>query len=356
MGVIYRNLIRPFLFRLDPEDAHERGIASLQLLGGLSPVCRVLEHFNLRPTNTQPVELFGLKFPNCVGLAAGMDKDGRCWQAAAALGFGHVEVGTVTGQKQPGNDRPRVFRYPKEEALINRMGFNNEGAEAMAARLKKALRGHQRPIPLGINLGKSKIVPIEKASEDYLFSFNQLAPYADYVTINISSPNTPNLRQLQNKEHLPELLRVLNDANHGRARKLGVRPIPLLLKIAPDISFAEIDRLLGTCLEFGISGIIATNTTISRPGMLAIDLHETGGLSGRPLHHRSVEMVHYIARATGGNFPIIGCGGIMDGVDAGRMMDAGASLVQLYTGFIYGGPFFAKEVAHALSAHHSKVM
>ncbi len=356
MGQFYRNIIRPLLFTLDPEEAHERGVAFLQALGNLEPLCRILESWNLTPPQTRPIELCGLHFPNCVGLAAGLDKDGRCWKAAAALGFGHVEIGTVTGQKQPGNDRPRVWRYPQEEALVNRMGFNNEGAEAMATRLKRAARDQHRrhPIPLGINIGKTKIVPLEKAVEDYLFSFQLLAPYADYFTVNVSSPNTPNLRQLQNRENLAALLHTLNEANQQRAHRLGCKLLPIMVKIAPDLTFAEVDEVISTILEHKISGVIATNTTIQRPGSLADRIRESGGMSGRPLHPLSVEMIKYIHRATEGRLPIIASGGIMDARTAAISMDAGASLIQIYTGFVYGGPFFAREIAHSLRfRHHS---
>lgn len=345
MGVFYEKLIRRALFTLDSEHAHEVGVDAMALLGYLPPVCRLLERWHRLPVaRTRPVEVFGLKFPNAVGLAAGFDKNAIAWPAAAALGFGHVEIGTVTALRQPGNDRPRVFRYPAAEAVINRMGFNNQGAEAIAARLARRAGPGQRRIPLGINLGKSKVAPLDQAVADYLASFALLAGHADYLVLNVSSPNTPGLRQLQDGERLRELLGAITAANRGRAagRK------PLLLKIAPDLNFRQVDAVLATIAEFGLDGIIATNTTLARPGPFAA-ITESGGLSGAPVRARSTEIIKYISRATDGKLPIIGVGGITDAASAGEKIDAGATLVQLYTGLIYRGPFFAAAVARALA-------
>jgi len=349
MGVIYEKVVRRALFTLDSEHAHEIGVDALAVLGTVSPLCRLLEKWNrLAGSPTRPVEAFGLKFPNAVGLAAGFDKNARAWPAAAALGFGHVEIGTVTALPQPGNDRPRAFRYPKEEAVINRMGFNNHGAEAVAKRLShRAGPGHRR-IPLGINLGKSKIAPLDQAVADYLASFNQLAVHADYLVLNVSSPNTPGLRQLQDGDRLRELLGAVTSANNARSTQPGQARKPLLLKIAPDLNFRQIDAVLESIAEFGLDGIIATNTTLARPGYFA-SLSEPGGLSGAPLRQRSTEIIRYISRSTRGRLPIIGVGGIMDAATAGEKLDAGATLVQLYTGLVYRGPFFAAEVARALA-------
>lgn len=347
MGFYYEKLARPVLFKQDPEKAHDLGVLVLDYLGRLTPLCRVMEWFNA-PRLTQPIELFGLKFPNAVGLAAGMDKNARFWRAAPALGFGHIEVGTITLHRQPGNDRPRVFRYPEESAIINRMGFNNDGAEAVAARLKKDKAQYKRRIPVGINIGKSKITPLEQAVGDYVGSFNLLVDYADYFTINVSSPNTPDLRKLQGKDYLMNLLSELCAVNRSRARKLGEKPKPMLLKIAPDLTFREIDEVLAVLFELSLDGIIATNTTITRPGaMRSVD--QSGGLSGKPLHLRSCDVVNYIYKATRGVLPIVGVGGIFDSESAGRMVDNGASLVQIYTGMVYRGPFLAREIAHALA-------
>lgn len=346
MGFYYDKVLRPLLFRQDAEKAHEMGVQFLGALSRVAPLCRFMERFNAC-SGAEPIELFGVKFPNPVGLAAGMDKDARFWRAMPALGFGFAEIGTVTFHKQPGNEKPRLFRLQNEAAIINRMGFNNDGAEEIAARLKQDGAHQRRALPLGINLGKSKVTPLSDAASDYIGSFQLLADYADYFTINVSSPNTPELRKLQGSAYLPELLGEITKANGARAKKLGSRPKPILLKIAPDLSFKEIDGVLQTIAEVGLDGIIATNTTISRPGSTS-RANEAGGLSGRPLHPRSVDMVNYISRATHGKLPIIGVGGIEDPATAGRMMDVGAHLIQIYTGFIYRGPFLAKTLNKAL--------
>lgn len=352
MGFYYEKVVRPIFFKMDPEKAHDFGVTALDYLGRLRPLCRLMEAWNLVEPR-RPVELFGLQFPNAVGLAAGMDKEGRFWRAAPALGFGHVEIGTVTLHQQPGNERPRVFRYPEQGAIINRMGFNNEGAEKVAARLKGSLGGQGRfRIPVGINIGKSKITPMDKAVEDYLGSFHHLVPYADYFTLNVSSPNTRDLRRLQNEEELEPLLAGLCGANVARAKKLGVKPTPLLLKIAPDLTFRAIDRVLELIERHELSGIVATNTTIERPNGMA-GIRESGGLSGPPLHARSLEVVRYISRSTKGKLPIIGVGGVDGAEKAGALMDAGAHLVQFYTGMVYKGPFLAKRIAKALAPRQS---
>tara|TARA_B110000037_G_scaffold223100_1_gene302114 strand:+ start:22184 stop:23251 length:1068 start_codon:yes stop_codon:yes gene_type:complete len=349
MGFYYEKVLRPILFRKDAEKAHEIGVRALGILSRVRPVCRLMERCNGHIDGVEPIELFGVKFPNPVGLAAGMDKDARVWRSMPALGFGFAEIGTVTFHKQPGNEKPRLFRLRSEEAIINRMGFNNDGAEEVAARLKQDGAHQDRPLPLGINLGKSKVTPLSDAASDYIGSFQLLADYADYFTINVSSPNTPELRKLQGSAYLPELLGEITKANAARSKKLGSRPKPILLKIAPDLSFQEIDDVLQTISDVGLDGIIATNTTIVRPGPISKS-NEAGGLSGRPLHHRSVDVVKYISRATEGKLPIIGVGGIDDPASAGRMMDVGAHLIQVYTGLIYRGPFLAKKLNRALAA------
>ncbi|HWA24134.1 MAG TPA: quinone-dependent dihydroorotate dehydrogenase [Lacunisphaera sp.] len=348
MGWFYQHVSKPAFFRLDPEHAHEVAVNNLALLGRVRPLCRLLERWHqLSPALYRPVECFGLKFPNAVGLAAGFDKNGRAWPAAAALGFGHVEIGTVTLHAQPGNPKPRAFRYPSEQAVINRMGFNNDGAAALAARLAKLPGPGRRAIPLGINLGKTKVTPLDQATEDYLGSFRLLADHADYVAVNVSSPNTPGLRELQDASWLKPLLGAL--VNENKARLAGGKPRrPVLLKIAPDLSYPQVDAALGVIADLGLDGIIATNTTLQRPGFFQA-VNEAGGLSGAPVRRRSTEIVNYIARATNGRLPIIGVGGIMDEASAAEKMDAGATLVQLYTGLIFRGPFFAAEVARALA-------
>ncbi len=354
MGKFYEQVARPWLFRRDSEEAHELGVHAMAWLGRVAPLCRMMEASYRRSAGAvRPVHAFGLKFPNAVGLAAGFDKNARAWPAAAALGFGHVEIGTVTAHAQPGNPKPRAFRYPAEEAIINRMGFNNEGAAAVAARLARQPGVGQRRIPLGVNLGKSKITAIEQAPEDYLASFALLADYADYLVLNVSSPNTPNLRQLQDESRLRELLAAVTNANAARAESGAKTRVPILLKIAPDLTWPQIDAVLGVIAEYKLDGIIATNTTLARPGPFAA-VNEAGGLSGAPLRRRSTEIVNFIARSTAGRLPIVAVGGICDVAAASEKMDAGATLVQLYTGMIYRGPFFAAEVAHALAEHQGR--
>ncbi len=351
MGFYYEHLARPLLFRMDPEKAHDLGVTALDYLGRFRLLCRWMEACNL-VRYERPVEAFGVTFPNAVGLAAGMDKNARFWRAVPALGFGHVDIGTVTHLAQPGNDRPRVFRYPEYRAIINRMGFNNDGAAAVAARLKSGLRRRRPRIPLGINIGKSKVVPLDQAVADYLASFYLLVDYADFITLNVSSPNTRDLRKLQEQENLDTLLGELCNANRNRAKKLGLKPTPLLLKIAPDLEYRQIDAILACAERWQLDGIVATNTTLARPGPLA-GVREAGGLSGPPLHARALEIVNYLSRSTGGRLPIIGCGGIDSPAAAGAMFDKGATLVQLYTGMVYRGPFIAKAIARALAARHS---
>ncbi len=354
MGKYYENLLRPLFFRRDPEHAHEQAVAALRRLAALPPLCRAFEAVTQLPkAYSRPVNAFGLKFPNAVGLAAGFDKNAEAWPAAAALGFGHVEVGTITALAQPGNPKPRVFRYPAYEAVINRMGFNNAGADAVAARLAKQPRPGDRRIPVGINIGKSKVTPIEEATGDYLASFAKLADYADYLVLTVSSPNTPNLRQLQDESRLRELLGAMSSANRERANG-GKQRVPLLLKIAPDLTWPQIDAVLGVISEYGFDGIIATNTTLARPGFFST-VNEAGGLSGAPLRERSTQIINYIARTTRGRLPIIAVGGIVDAESAGEKLDAGATLVQIYTGMIYRGPFFAAEIARALADRQGKV-
>jgi dihydroorotate dehydrogenase len=349
MGVIYEKMLRPFLFRLESERAHEFAVNSMALLGRIAPLCRMMESLErLSPELFRPVRVFGLHFPNAVGLAAGFDKNARAWPAAAALGFGHAEIGTVTALAQPGNPRPRMFRYPARQAVINRMGFNNEGSEAVARRLSRQAQPGKRRIPLGINIGKSKVTEIDRATEDYLASFSRLADYADYLVLNVSSPNTPGLRQLQDESRLRELLSAVTGANRERASTGSKARVPILLKIAPDLEFSQVDAVLGVVSDYGLDGLVATNTTLARPGHF-LGVAEAGGLSGAPLRARSTEMIHYISRATNGRLPIIGVGGIADALGAAEKLDAGATLLQVYTGLIFRGPFLAAELARGVS-------
>lgn len=324
----YRAGLRPLLFRYgggDPEAVHEVMIHALSRLPG-----------SARPHREDPVEVAGIAFGNRVGLAAGMDKDALAARAWTRLGFGFVELGTVTGAAQPGNDKPRVFRLRESRALINRMGFNNRGAEAMAARLAGlgVRRGNLAlGIPVGISIGKTKVVPLHGAVADYLVSLRALSPFADYFAVNVSSPNTPGLRTLQAAAELAALLDALTGELATEAR-----PTPVFVKLAPDLTPADLRETLAVIAGSGAAGIIATNTTLARDGLVGADrgrAAEAGGLSGAPLTRRSLAFVEAVAGAT--DLPVIGVGGIMTPADALRMFDAGASLVQLYTGFIYEG-------------------
>lgn len=342
----YRRMLRPVLFRSNNGDAeltHEHTIARLASISCRPALVTALAR--VAGSERQPVELAGVRFPGRVGLAAGMDKRGVAVRAWQALGFGHVEVGTVTALAQPGNERPRVLRLPDSGALINRMGFNNDGAELTAATLISAgvWRGNQAAgIPVGISLGKSKVTPVEEATEDYLRSFDLLAPHADYVAVNVSSPNTPGLRSLQDSAALATLVGALT----GRARKLDAdHPVPVFVKLAPDLTWAAVDEAAGVAREAGAAGLIATNTTLARDNLSAADLQkadQAGGLSGAPLTIRAREFVGYLTRTQA--LPVIGVGGIMTAADARAMFDTGATLVQLYTGFIYAGPALVRAV------------
>jgi dihydroorotate dehydrogenase len=335
--VFYQQVVRRALFRMgggDAETAHERTVAMAARLGRRPRLTRALARYFGAAT---PREVFGVRFPGPVGLAAGMDKNGVALPAWPAFGFGFVEVGTVTAQPQPGNPRPRLYRLPASEAVINRMGFNNDGAAALASRLRDL---GPLPVPLGVSIGKSKITPVEDAVADYRSSLRLLFPYADYFAVNVSSPNTPGLRGLQDRTALDELL--------GELR--GEQPVPLLVKIAPDLTDEALAELLEVCEAHRVAGVIATNTTTGRAGLAPADAAlatETGGLSGRPLTERALEVVRFVAKETGGRLPIIGVGGILDVSDAQRMLDAGASLVQLYTGFIYRGPGLTRAINRA---------
>ena len=353
MDYLYEKVVRPIFFRFDPEVAHNRALTGMKLLGKLGPIPRLMERRNMIVPGARPVEAFGLKFPNRVGLAAGYDKLADVWPVCGALGFGHAEIGTITQHAQPGNEGPRVFRYPQYEAVVNRYGFPNIGADATAAKLAKGPKKGARTAPLGINIGKSKKTELADAPSDYLYSFAKLAEYADYMVVNISSPNTPGLRQLQDKDHLVTLLNELMKANRERAAKLGEAPVPFLLKIAPDLTFGQMDEILGVVADSGFAGIIATNTTLDRPASMP-ELNPAGGLSGKPLLEKSLGVVKYLVKASGGKIPVIGSGGICQVADAGRFIDEGAVLVQLYSGLVYRGPFFPRDCARALAWHDTQ--
>jgi dihydroorotate dehydrogenase len=334
----YGHLVRPLLFRMDPEEAHHRAMrflgATPHIPGGLA----ILRSFAPAPRLRT---LFDLNFRNPIGLAAGFDKNGVAIPAWEALGFGFVEIGTVTAHPQPGNPRPRIFRYPKQEALINRLGFNNDGAAVIGERLRRLRDSDLAPsIPIGVNLGKSKVTPLEEAPADYLDSFRRLAPVADYIVLNVSSPNTPGLRTLQEGAALVALLRAVTEENSRLPS-----PRPLLLKIAPDLSDEALEEIVGVCEEFGLAGMIATNTTLDHRALQAPD--ESGGLSGAPLRARSTEVIRFLRSRT--QLPLIGVGGICDADSAREKMQAGAELLQIYTGYIYRGPGLLRELADALA-------
>ncbi len=334
----YHKIIRPMLFRLPPETAHEFGIEALKI-GLSSPAARDLL---ARPFETEAfgdIERFGLKFVNPLGLAAGFDKNGLVVNQIAALGFGFTEVGTMTFKPQPGNEKPRLFRLPEDAALINRLGFNNEGTAKIVERLKRI----EPNCVLGVNIGKNKDVPNDQAIENYLASFDLASAVADYIAVNVSSPNTPHLRELQQAENLEELLGALQTRNKELSRK------PLLVKIAPDLSDAEIEAITDIVRRLDLAGIIATNTTVSRENLKS-KISESGGLSGRPVRDKSTAVISKIHKYSKGATPIIGVGGIFDAADAFEKIAAGACLLQAYTGFIYQGISFAREVNRGLQS------
>jgi dihydroorotate dehydrogenase len=332
----YELFVRPLLFSLDAETTHHLAIELLQRASHFDPALRVLR--SLQPSS-KPKSLFGLNFPNPIGLAAGLDKNGVALPVWAALGFGFIEIGTVTAKAQPGNPKPRIFRLPKQQALINRLGFNNDGADAIAQRLA-ALResGRWPAVPVGINIGKSRTTPLEQATDDYLYSFRMLRDFADYITLNISSPNTPGLRELQEPERLSELLSAIGN-------EAGTAPKPLVVKISPDLAGAELKAILAVCEENGVSGIIATNTTLDHSS-IAPQLDQAGGLSGAPLRNKSTALAREIsARST---IPVIASGGVFDAESAREKFLAGGQLIQLYTGLVYRGPQLLREIMDSL--------
>ena len=333
--LLYDHLVRPFLFQFDPETIHH---VTMQAL-------KVLAQAGFKPVHDPKLArtVFGLTFPNPVGLAAGFDKEAEALAAWQTLGFGFVEPGTLTALPQPGNPKPRIFRLPEMGGVINRMGFNNSGANAVAQRLEQLKASGRWPtIPIGLNIGKSKVTPLEQATEDYLFSFNRLFALGDYFVLNVSSPNTPGLRTLQGKAELNELLGAVMAANRAKPAAK-----PLLLKIAPDLEWAQIDEILELVTSHGLSGLIATNTTLDHSCVPA-GRDQTGGLSGKPLRARSTEIVRHVCKHL--DLPVIAVGGIFDADSALEKLDAGAALVQLYTGFIYRGPALIGEICEALKA------
>lgn len=356
MSWLYRHTIRPVLFSREAEDIHQWTMHWLSRIGRRPMACAALR--SVFAAAALPVDLFGLRFPNPVGLAAGMDKNAEALPAWDALGFGFAELGAATWHAQPGNPTPRLFRAIADEAIVNRMGFNNLGAEAIAARLAEwRARGRWPDHPIGMNLGKSKTTPLEKAAEDYAHSFRTLRPHLDFFVVNVSSPNTPNLRQLQDKAALDEILAAIQEVNRpldtADGKPQAARSKPVLVKVAPDLSFEALDEILELTGPRQIAGIVATNTTISRPQPGGPELEriysEPGGLSGKPLRARSTEVVRHLSRQTKGRLPIIGVGGIFSAADAWEKITAGASLIQIYTGLVYEGPGIARRIVAGLT-------
>jgi dihydroorotate dehydrogenase len=343
MSLLPYALARPFLFGLDPEQAHELTLDSIARLQNTPLKCLWQQ-----PRVDDPVELAGLRFPNRIGLAAGLDKNGRCIDGLGAIGFGFIEVGTVTPKAQPGNPKPRMFRLPEANALINRLGFNNDGLDAFIANVKRA-RFRQRGGILGLNIGKNAATSIENAASDYLLCLDGVYPHADYVTLNISSPNTKNLRALQTDAALDALLGAVQERRTRLAAQHG-RRVPVFLKIAPDLDDAQIAAIAATLQRHAIDGVIATNTTIARDAVKRLRHgDEAGGLSGAPVFAASNRVIAQLRGALGAAFPIIGVGGVMSAADAQAKVAAGANLVQIYTGFIYQGPALVAAAARALA-------
>jgi dihydroorotate dehydrogenase len=339
-------LARQALFQLDPEQAHDLTLQQLARWQNTP-----LQNLWSAPKVADPVTLAGLKFPNRVGLAAGLDKNARCIDAFAAMGFGFVEVGTVTPLAQAGNPKPRMFRLPQAQALINRLGFNNQGLEAFVQNVQQSQSRQQTgTCLLGLNIGKNAATPIEQATDDYLIGLNGVYPHADYVTLNISSPNTKNLRALQSDEALDQLLSALAQRREKLSQEHQKR-IPLFVKIAPDLDETQVKVIAATLLRHGMDGVIATNTTLARTAVQGLPhAEETGGLSGRPVFEASNQVIGQLRAELGSGFPIIGVGGILSGADALAKRQAGADLVQIYTGLIYRGPALVHEAAQALAA------
>ena len=346
MSLIPYALARPFLFGMDPEAAHD---LTLQTLARAQGTPLAWAYCNRRVED--PITLAGLKFPNRVGLAAGLDKNARCIDGLGAMGFGFVEVGTVTPLAQPGNPRPRMFRLPEARALINRLGFNNDGLDAFIANVQRATfraKGGSTPMLLGLNIGKNAATPIEDATSDYLKALEGVYPHADYITVNISSPNTKNLRALQSDEALDGLLGAIAECREALVRQHGKR-VPIFVKIAPDLDEAQVEVIAATLKRHGMDGVVATNTTLSREAVKGLaHAEEAGGLSGAPVLEASNRVIRQLRTALGRGYPIIGVGGILSAEDALSKIRAGADVVQIYTGLIYKGPELVRQAAQAI--------
>jgi dihydroorotate dehydrogenase len=331
---MYTFLIRPFLFLFDPEKVHHLCFSAIRLGSKIPGMSAILKYFYVIEDKRLETEVFGLKFKNPVGLAAGFDKDATLYKELTNFGFGFIEIGTLTPKAQEGNPKKRIFRLIEDTALINRMGFNNGGVEKAVEELKK-----NKGVLIGGNIGKNKITPNENATADYVICFEALFDYVDYFVVNVSSPNTPNLRQLQEKEPLTKLLRTLQNLNLAKPKQK-----PILLKIAPDLTDSQLLDIIEIVQDTKIAGVIATNTTLTRKGIKSIKKVEAGGMSGKPLRNRSTEVIRFLSENSNKSFPIIGVGGIHSPEDAIEKLEAGASLIQLYTGFIYEGPSLVKAI------------
>lgn len=335
---MYKVFIKPILFLFDPEWVHHTVFSTLKLIHRIPGMGNLIKGFYQVKDQRLERKLFGLTFPNPVGLAAGFDKDAKLYKELSNFGFGFIEIGTLTPKPQPGNPKKRLFRLPEDDGLINRMGFNNEGVEAAIERLKR-----NKGILIGGNIGKNKLTPNEEAVSDYVQCFEALFPHVDYFVVNVSSPNTPNLRALQDKEPLTHLLQTLKDLNHSKSK-----PKPILLKIAPDLTEEQLVDIIDIITSVKIDGVIATNTTLSREGLYSENKSEMGGLSGKPVTKKSTEVIRFLHEKSKNAFPIIGVGGIHSPEDAIEKLEAGASLVQLYTGFVYEGPGVVKRINKAI--------
>lgn len=337
---MYKQIIRPLLFLFDPEWVHYFSFATIRVLHRIPLMGALVRALYSTHNPSLNREVFGIQFPNPVGLAAGFDKDAKLYKELANFGFGFIEIGTVTPKPQGGNPKPRLFRLRKDKGIINRMGFNNEGVVAAARRLKQ-----NKSVIIGGNIGKNKTTPNENAVEDYLFCFDALFDVVDYFVVNVSSPNTPNLRDLQEKEPLTKLLNVLQKQNEGKPKRK-----PILLKIAPDLTNSQLTDIIDIVKQTKIDGVIATNTTLSRDGLQSPEnvIKQAGGLSGKPLTNRSTEVIRYLHTQSKAAFPIIGVGGVHTPNDAKEKLDAGATLVQMYTGFVYEGPAAVRKINKAL--------
>lgn len=343
---MYKTLIRPLFFSFDPERIHHFTFSLIRFFHNIGFGGMFRSLYKIKDPKLER-ELFGLKFPNPVGLAAGFDKDAKLYKELSNFGFGFIEIGTVTPKPQPGNEKPRLFRLKKDAAIINRMGFNNTGVEEAVERLKNNGNISSAPLSdrvlIGGNIGKNKTTPNEEAVNDYILCFDALFDYVDYFVVNVSSPNTPNLRALQDKKPLTDLLQTLQDRNTSKEKRK-----PILLKIAPDLTDGQLLDIVEIVESTKIDGVIATNTTISREGITSENKNEMGGLSGKPLNKRATEVIRFLSEKSNNAFPIIGVGGIHSAEDALEKLDAGASLVQLYTGFIYEGPGLIKQINKAI--------